>query len=272
MENLHTDYDSADPIFSDGFDYYVDLGSGALESACPTPLRIPTPQPSLPRPIARRTWSHCLSATTPAESTLKELDQHRQSEHSDPQNGLKCGICFEHATLPTRTPCCSQLFCAEHISAWLHSPSSEGLCPVCRSPALSRATEVALRREIPSSQPVEFYAAQPPASSPHKYSFSSACSSSMYSTSHYEYSESGIDVVEPKEDDDQQQTQFERDYSEESSLSRIIPLATWVVLVTAIGVEREVGGLMIGVLAMGSDRLVRIKCTSALSPANHLSF
>ncbi|KAK6995762.1 hypothetical protein R3P38DRAFT_2800540 [Favolaschia claudopus] len=201
MENLHTDYDSADPIFSDGFDYYVDLGSGALESACPTPLRIPTPQPSLPRPIARRTWSHCLSATTPAESTLKELDQHRQ----------------------------------KHISAWLHSPSSEGLCPVCRSPALSRATEVALRREIPSSQPVEFYAAQPPASSPHKYSFSSACSSSMYSTSHYEYSESGIDVVEPKEDDDQQQTQFERDYSEESSLSRIIPLATWVVLVLLLG-------------------------------------
>ncbi|KAK7030209.1 hypothetical protein R3P38DRAFT_3189171 [Favolaschia claudopus] len=225
MENSYTDYDSA-PIFSDGFDHYIDLGSDALESACPTPLRTPSPQPSLPRPIARRTWSDDF---TPPDPTSKEQDQQKQRESSDADNEMRCGICFEHATLPTHTPCCSQLFCADHISAWLHAPSSEGLCPVCRSHALSRETGGVLRPEIPSSQPVEFYAAQPPASSPSKSSFSSPCSSSMYSTSYYEYSESGIDVE--LEEDHDRHTRFELDYSEESSLSRIILLATWVVLV-----------------------------------------
>ncbi|KAJ7657175.1 hypothetical protein DFH06DRAFT_458719 [Mycena polygramma] len=45
-----------------------------------------------------------------------------------------CGICFEPALSPLRTPCCAQLFCTEHISAWIHGPISNSLCPVCRAP------------------------------------------------------------------------------------------------------------------------------------------
>ncbi|KAK6987687.1 hypothetical protein R3P38DRAFT_3230442 [Favolaschia claudopus] len=259
MEDTYTDYDSVAPISSDGFDYYVDLGSGALDSPCPTPQRIHTPQPSLPRPIARRPGSQIPSATMLSKSTSTELDQWKQVESLYAENELKCGIwCVSplflfpmlliptpisihlishlsigkpasttHATLPTR----SHLFCADHIPAWLHAPSSEGLCPVCRSPALGGS----LRAEIPSSQPVEFEfcAAHPSKSSS---SFSSPYSSSMYSTSHYEYSN------EPEEDDDQR-PRFEPHYPsrlvlvEESGIciSRIIPLATWVVLVLLLG-------------------------------------
>ncbi|KAJ7152713.1 hypothetical protein C8R43DRAFT_1003390 [Mycena crocata] len=47
-----------------------------------------------------------------------------------------CGICFEHATSPIWTPCCEQVFCADHIATWLHGPASDGLCPGCRAPVL----------------------------------------------------------------------------------------------------------------------------------------
>ncbi|KAJ6480589.1 hypothetical protein C8R47DRAFT_1136246 [Mycena vitilis] len=45
-----------------------------------------------------------------------------------------CGICFERALAPLRTPCCAQIFCTEHISTWINGPISNGLCPVCRAP------------------------------------------------------------------------------------------------------------------------------------------
>ncbi|KXN84039.1 hypothetical protein AN958_00528 [Leucoagaricus sp. SymC.cos] len=45
-----------------------------------------------------------------------------------------CGICFEYAVQPSRTLCCGMIFCYEHITDWLHGPSSDGRCPSCSAP------------------------------------------------------------------------------------------------------------------------------------------
>ncbi|KAF7342649.1 hypothetical protein MSAN_02021900 [Mycena sanguinolenta] len=96
--------------------YTIDLGSGALESACPTPpLQVRRPIPHRPfRP----------SRQAPAKSSARK----RKEAERD------CGICFEPAVSPVRTRCCAHLFCAEHITAWLHGPASDGCCPACRAP------------------------------------------------------------------------------------------------------------------------------------------
>ncbi|KAF8186099.1 hypothetical protein K438DRAFT_1038905 [Mycena galopus ATCC 62051] len=93
-------------------DYKVDLGSGAAQSACPSP----GPQP-LKRPTSRR------PATRRPQKAQKEPER-------------DCGICFELAVAPVRTLCCAHLFCADHIMAWLHGPASDGLCPSCGAPDL----------------------------------------------------------------------------------------------------------------------------------------
>ncbi|KAJ7206275.1 hypothetical protein GGX14DRAFT_397088 [Mycena pura] len=49
-------------------------------------------------------------------------------------------LSFEHPVRPIQTPCCSHFFCAEHITAWLHGPASDGLCAVCRVPTVPSHT------------------------------------------------------------------------------------------------------------------------------------
>ncbi|KAJ6483308.1 hypothetical protein C8R45DRAFT_300533 [Mycena sanguinolenta] len=96
--------------------YTIDLGSGALESACPTPpLQVRRPIPTKP--------------FRPLKQTAKSSSSRRQKEAE-----RDCGICFEPAVSPVRTRCCAHLFCAEHITAWLHGPASDGRCPACRAP------------------------------------------------------------------------------------------------------------------------------------------
>jgi len=52
-----------------------------------------------------------------------------------------CGICFETAILPARVKCCLQVFCSVHLSDWLGSEQSDGLCPSCKRPcSISRDT------------------------------------------------------------------------------------------------------------------------------------
>ncbi|KAJ7686030.1 hypothetical protein B0H17DRAFT_1072882 [Mycena rosella] len=121
----------------DDVEYTLDLGSGAAESACPTP------QPShIKRPIAHRAFRPTRSAL----SAQKEAER-------------DCGICFEFAVAPVRTLCCAHLFCAEHIAEWLHGPSSDGLCPACRAPsgltglALLALGHPALLRLVPRTPP-----------------------------------------------------------------------------------------------------------------------
>ncbi|KAK7001785.1 hypothetical protein R3P38DRAFT_3283548 [Favolaschia claudopus] len=112
--------------FIDGNDYRLDLGSGALESGCPTPTPVPrgTSQPhsGIRRPIARRPSSRSKQAAR--EATLRISSREKEAERD-------CGICFEPATNPTRTSCCGHLFCAEHIVSWLNHPASDGRCPSC---------------------------------------------------------------------------------------------------------------------------------------------
>ncbi|KAF9442301.1 hypothetical protein P691DRAFT_765356 [Macrolepiota fuliginosa MF-IS2] len=48
-----------------------------------------------------------------------------------------CGICFEDAVHPSRTLCCGGIFCSEHITDWLHGPSSDGRCPSCSAPCFT---------------------------------------------------------------------------------------------------------------------------------------
>ncbi|KAJ7445059.1 hypothetical protein FB451DRAFT_1568198 [Mycena latifolia] len=94
------------------FEWKLDLGSGATESACSTPQI-----PQLRGPISNRPFRPPRSAL----SVPKEAER-------------DCGICFELAVEPVRTLCCAHLFCAEHLDAWLHGPNSDGLCPACCAP------------------------------------------------------------------------------------------------------------------------------------------
>ncbi|KAJ7247402.1 hypothetical protein B0H12DRAFT_743011 [Mycena haematopus] len=94
--------------------YLVDLGSGATQSACPTPpLQVRPHRPF--RPVRQ--------AAKSSNSGPRQKEAERE-----------CGICFELAVSPVRTRCCAHLFCAEHIAAWLHGPASDGRCPACRAP------------------------------------------------------------------------------------------------------------------------------------------
>ncbi|KAK7050570.1 hypothetical protein R3P38DRAFT_3174042 [Favolaschia claudopus] len=96
--------------FIDGNDYRLDLGSGALESGCPTPTPVTRgslqPHSGIRRPIARR--ASLRSKQAGRDATPRVSSREKEAE-------LDCGICFEPATNPTRTSCCGHLFCAEHI-------------------------------------------------------------------------------------------------------------------------------------------------------------
>ncbi|KAJ7133176.1 hypothetical protein C8R44DRAFT_772014 [Mycena epipterygia] len=94
-------------------EYILDLGSGLAESACPTPTPSYFKRPSQSPP-----------STNPR----------RRSGQRDKEAERDCGICFEPATSPIRTRCCSHLFCAEHIAQWLLGPAADGRCPGCRAP------------------------------------------------------------------------------------------------------------------------------------------
>ncbi|KAJ7731819.1 hypothetical protein DFH07DRAFT_1065671 [Mycena maculata] len=141
-------------VHDDDVEYVLDLGSGATESACPTP----TPS-HIKRPIASKTFRPSRSAA----SVQKEAER-------------DCGICFERAVAPVRTPCCSHLFCAEHIAAWLDGPAADGLCPTCRAPcagllALGHAALIPL---VPPPPPPS----RSPSPAPEPYlPFASDCSS-----------------------------------------------------------------------------------------------
>ncbi|KAJ7348447.1 hypothetical protein DFH08DRAFT_865999 [Mycena albidolilacea] len=99
----------------DGYNYMLDLGSGAAQSVCPSPQPM-----QIRRPTPRR----------PATSSARRAPQKEKEPERD------CGICFELAVTPVRTLCCAHLFCAEHIVAWLHGPASDGRCPSCSAPGL----------------------------------------------------------------------------------------------------------------------------------------
>ncbi|KAJ6550316.1 hypothetical protein B0H19DRAFT_1265152 [Mycena capillaripes] len=55
----------------------------------------------------------------------------------DKEAERECRICFELTVAPVRILCCAHLFCAEHISSWLHDPASDRHCPAGRAPAAS---------------------------------------------------------------------------------------------------------------------------------------
>ncbi|KAJ7028374.1 hypothetical protein C8F04DRAFT_67712 [Mycena alexandri] len=119
----------------DDVEYILDLGSGAAESACPTP-----PISHIRRPIPFRPFRPTRTVST----SRKEADR-------------DCGICFELAVAPVRTLCCVHLFCAEHIAAWLDGPASDGLCPSCRAPSASMGLRAlghpALMHLVPRTPP-----------------------------------------------------------------------------------------------------------------------
>ncbi|KAJ7722225.1 hypothetical protein DFH07DRAFT_972022 [Mycena maculata] len=121
-------------VYADDVEYVLDLGTGATESACPTPM---------PSHIKRPIGSKTLRPPSSTASSQKEAER-------------DCGICFERAVAPVRTPCCSYLFCAEHIAAWLDGPTADGLCPTCRAPCVGLLTLLAL------GHPVLMYPVPPP--------------------------------------------------------------------------------------------------------------
>ncbi|KAJ7242175.1 hypothetical protein B0H12DRAFT_1132829 [Mycena haematopus] len=61
------------------------------------------------------------------------------------------------AVSPVRTLCCSHLFCADHIMAWLHGPASDGLCPSCGTRGLDVSLlalgHPSLTRPVPPAPP-----------------------------------------------------------------------------------------------------------------------
>ncbi|KAK6966776.1 hypothetical protein R3P38DRAFT_2815769 [Favolaschia claudopus] len=253
MEYPTPDYDSTTTTLSVGHVYPFDFVSGALDSASPTPLRTPTSQPPLSRPIARRTWSR--SANTSSLPTSKALDDHSKTESDETS---KCGICFEPAIQPTLTACCSQLFCADHISAWLRAPFSLGLCPVCRSPPtpvsqrlhldITSADRTITPFETCDSHPTQPTAPTAPPPSPFSFFSSSSyptspCSSSMYSTSYYSPSPTDSDAEAEPDDDAQtlrpRASRLDSDYSNSRlgvghTISQSLSLILWVVLIVLL--------------------------------------
>ncbi|KAJ7218673.1 hypothetical protein GGX14DRAFT_695748 [Mycena pura] len=116
----------ADPFADKDYDdvsYRLDLGSESrAPSRATTPTPTPMPQPLLiRRPIPSR-------AFCPPRSGLSTRKERSREAARD------CAICFEPAVAPVRTRCCSQLFCGEHIAAWLDDPRADGCCPSCRAP------------------------------------------------------------------------------------------------------------------------------------------
>ncbi|TFK52679.1 hypothetical protein OE88DRAFT_1436698 [Heliocybe sulcata] len=81
-------------------------------------------------PARRRSWR-----------SLSWLQEPHRRKFVRTQVEGDCGICFEYAIFPVRVKCCLQLFCFAHLSDWLGSEQSDGLCPACRSPcSISRDT------------------------------------------------------------------------------------------------------------------------------------
>ncbi|KAJ7063862.1 hypothetical protein C8F01DRAFT_1081268 [Mycena amicta] len=139
-DDTHT-HDSDDKL-----EYRLDLGSGALESRCPTP------QPSftnLRRPVPRR-------PVVVGSRKGKGLSREKEAERD-------CGICFELAVAPVRTHCCSQLVCGEHIASYLNDPRADGRCPACHAPPPS-FTYASLGH--PAHAPKDIPRAPPPSRAP----------------------------------------------------------------------------------------------------------
>ncbi|KAF7304461.1 hypothetical protein HMN09_00848400 [Mycena chlorophos] len=109
----------------DRTEYSLDLGSGALESSCPTPALSRQPSfGSLRRPVASR-------AFRPPRSVVGSGKGKERRERDAERD---CGLCFELAVAPVHTHCCSQLICGEHIVSYLADPRADGRCPLCRTP------------------------------------------------------------------------------------------------------------------------------------------
>ncbi|KAJ3564535.1 hypothetical protein NP233_g8235 [Leucocoprinus birnbaumii] len=96
-------------------EYILNLGAESPASVLSPDDRIPTPPPR----VFRRSRSN---------SNGKAPKKPREALDRD------CGICFEYAVHPSRTLCCGMIFCFEHITDWLHGPSSDGRCPSCSAP------------------------------------------------------------------------------------------------------------------------------------------
>ncbi|KAJ6595045.1 hypothetical protein DFH09DRAFT_158304 [Mycena vulgaris] len=107
--------------------YTLNLGADSdCGSACPTP----------PRQL-------------PPKAPRFDLAVHR------PQEG-DCGICLERAVNPVRPRCCSRVFCAEHIAAWLDSAVSSSTCPACApTPSQNPPSSTCSTSSGPPSPPSE---------------------------------------------------------------------------------------------------------------------
>ncbi|KAM6489947.1 hypothetical protein JOM56_014526 [Amanita muscaria] len=81
----------------------------------------PAPPPSSVKARAR--------GSTDSSSTDSSVDA--TSHASSSKHHTHCGICLRKAVSPCRTKCCDSMFCRAHISDWLRSKESSGLCPSC---------------------------------------------------------------------------------------------------------------------------------------------
>lgn len=84
-------------------------------------------------PMRRRSWR-----------SLSWLQEKHRRTFFRSETRDDCGICFESAILPIRVKCCLQLFCFAHLSDWLGSEQSDGLCPSCRKPCSLSTDAVSL--------------------------------------------------------------------------------------------------------------------------------
>ncbi|KAJ6550311.1 hypothetical protein B0H19DRAFT_1378859 [Mycena capillaripes] len=89
-------------------------------------------------------------------AALADQAVHSRPTRTRPQEDKEAERDFELAVAPVRTLCCAHLFCAEHISSWLHGPTSGARCPrVAHPPPLlaSGHPATALLHLAPSAPP-----------------------------------------------------------------------------------------------------------------------
>ncbi|KAJ7288612.1 hypothetical protein C8J57DRAFT_1707023 [Mycena rebaudengoi] len=139
QESMYSRYDDWDNLEEQEYTKYtLDLGEEAEGgSGAVSPIVMVPPRRPASLPTASRTPDALKSKSDPTAND--------------------CGICFEYAVAPIRTRCCEHLFCAEHITAWLHGPASDGRCPSCRTLNLNtRESPPASSPPSPTSIPSHF--------------------------------------------------------------------------------------------------------------------
>ncbi|KAE9389804.1 hypothetical protein BT96DRAFT_1002902 [Gymnopus androsaceus JB14] len=93
---------------------------------------------------------HAVLSQDSTQSKLKLVPRQKQKGRLKIQTSINsdrdCGICFDLAVRPSRTKCCRNIFCEDHLSDWLSGSSN--LCPSCTEPCHPKTGIISLASPV----------------------------------------------------------------------------------------------------------------------------